>query len=134
MKKNNNERKLTVLGKETALEGMLQFTDDLHILGSFSGAIDAKGFLLVGKDAVCKTDYIKAASIIIEGTVHGTLTAADRIEMKPGCAVYGDITASRIKIADDVLFEGAVTMIQDTALVENSLFSIQTSQLKQKLQ
>ncbi len=133
MKKNEKERKLTVLGKETVFEGMLQFTEDLHIQGAFSGAIDAQGFLLIEKDAVCKTNYIKAASITVEGTVYGSLTAADRIEMKAGSAVYGDITAARIKIADDVSFEGAVNMIRDTSLAENSLFSMQTNQLKQKL-
>ncbi|MGP1576253.1 MAG: bactofilin family protein [Treponema sp.] len=133
MKKIYKEKKLTVLGKETSFEGLLNFTDDLHILGTFSGAIDAQGVLVIGKEAVCKTQYIRAASIIIEGTVHGTLTAADRVEMKSGSTVHGNVTAARIKIADGVAFEGAVRMIRDSAITENNLFSMQPAQLKENL-
>ena len=133
MKKIDKEKKLTVLGKETVFDGFLKFTEDLHIQGSFSGAIDAQGFLLIEKGAVCRTQYIRAASIIIEGTVYGSVTAADKIELRTGSMVRGDVRAARIKIADGVSFEGAVHMIQDTAGAENSLFSLQPDQLKQKL-
>ena len=44
MKKIDKEKKLTVLGKETVFDGFLKFTEDLHIQGTFSGAIDAQGF------------------------------------------------------------------------------------------
>lgn len=133
MKKIDKEKKLTVLGKETVFDGFLKFTEDLHIQGAFSGAIDAQGFLQIEKGAVCRTQYIRAASIIIEGTVYGSVTAADKIEMRTGCVVRGDVRAARIKIADGVSFEGAVQMIRDTAGVEGSLFSIQPGRLKQKL-
>ena len=130
MKKIDKEKKLTVLGKETVFDGFLKFTEDLHIQGTFSGAIDAQGFLLIEKGAVCKTQYIRAASIVIEGTVYGSLTAADKIEMKVGSVVHGDV---HIKIADNVSFEGAVQMIRDNAGIEGSLFSMHPEQLKQKL-
>ena len=133
MKKADKEKKLTVLGKETVFDGFLKFTEDLHIQGSFSGAIDAQGFLLIEKGAVCRTQYIRAASIIVEGTVYGSLTAADKIEMRTGSVVRGDIRAARIKIADGVSFEGALHMIRDTSGVDSSLFSMQPEQLKQKL-
>ena len=133
MKKIDKEKKLTVLGKETVFDGFLKFTEDLHIQGAFSGAIDAQGFLLIEKGAVCKTQYIRAASIIIEGTVYGSITAADKIELRTGSVVRGDVRAARIKIADGVSFEGAVHMIRDAAGAENSLFSLQPDQLKQKL-
>ena len=133
MRKIDKEKKLTVLGKETVFDGFLKFTEDLHIQGSFSGAIDAQGFLLIEKDAVCKTQYIRAASITIEGTVYGSLTAADKIEMRTGSVVHGDVRAARIKIADGVSFEGAVHMIRDTSGIDTQLFSMHPDQLKQKL-
>jgi len=133
MRKIDREKKLTVLGKETVFDGLLKFSEDLHIQGRFSGAIDAQGFLLIEKGAVCKTQYIRAASIIIEGTVYGSLTAADKIEMRAGSVVHGNVRAARIKIADDVSFEGAVEMIRDTAALDNNLFSMSPDQIKQKL-
>ncbi|WP_315449790.1 polymer-forming cytoskeletal protein, partial [uncultured Treponema sp.] len=96
MKKIDKEKKLTVLGKETVFDGFLKFSEDLHIQGTFSGAIDAQGFLLIEKGAVCKTQYIRAASIVIEGTVYGSLMAADKIVMKVGSVVHGDVHAARI--------------------------------------
>ena len=133
MKKIDKEKKLTVLGKETVFDGLLKFTEDLHIQGVFSGAIDAQGFLLIEKGAVCRTQYIRAASIIVEGTVYGSLTAADKIEMKTGSVVHGNVRAARIKIADGVSFEGSVQMIRDASAVDTNLFSAHPDQLKQKL-
>jgi len=133
MRKINKEKKLTVLGKETEFDGFLKFTEDLHIQGTFSGAIDAQGSLLIEKGALCKTRSIKAASIIVEGTVYGSLTAADKIEMRSGSVVRGDVRAARVKIADGVSFEGSVHMIGDTSGLDVNLFSMYPKQLKQKL-
>lgn len=133
MKKIDKENQTTVFGKETMFDGFLRFTDNLHIRGSFSGSIDAQGFLWIEKDAVCKTQYIKASSIIIEGVVYGSLTAADKIEMRTGSVVHGDIHAARIKIADGVSFEGAVEMVRDNGELGGNLFSMRPDQLKQKL-
>lgn len=133
MKKIDREGRTTVLGKETAFDGFLKFTDNLRIQGAFSGSIDADGFLWIEKSAVCKTQYIKAASIIVEGVVHGQLTAADKIEIRAGSVVRGDLHAARIKIADGVSFEGAVEMMRDDAELGGTLFAMPPEQLKQKL-
>lgn len=133
MKKIDKEKKTTVLGKETVFDGCLKFTENLHIQGAFSGSIDAQGLLLIEKSAVCKTQYIKAASIVVEGIVYGPLTAADKIEIKTGSIVHGDLHAARIKIADGVSFEGSVEMLRDDAEFDVNLFSMQPEQFKQKL-
>ncbi len=112
------ERDVTVFGEETRFEGVLRFTEELHIAGTFDGTIDAQGTLVVKKGAVCKADYIKAASIIVEGSVTGDVTAGDRIEMRSGSSVRGNITASRLKIADGVSFEGSVEMIRSTGKID----------------
>lgn len=134
MKKNNRHREkpTTILGKETYFEGILKFSETLRIDGKFSGAIDAQGVLVISKNAECRVQYVKAASIIVEGSVAGSLSAADRIELKPDCSVRGDLTANRIKIEDKVSFEGAVKMIQNNNFAEKNLFSIKPEQLKEQ--
>ena len=134
MKKKNKgrERPVTILGKETVFDGVLKFSDTLRIDGKFSGAIDAQGALIVSKGAECRVQYARAASVV-EGSVIGAITAADKIELKPESSVRGDITAGRIKIADKVLFEGSVKMIQSSGFAEKNLFSIQSDQLKDQL-
>lgn len=115
MSKNNEkeqELSTTVLGKETIFIGDLEFTDNLCIQGKFEGTIDAKGSLIIDKSAECKVDHISASSITVDGKVLGNINAADKLEMKTGSEVRGNIKTSKLRIADGVLFEGQVEMIR----------------------
>jgi len=127
----DKERDVTVFGLKTKFRGVLKFTEELHIAGSFDGTIDAQGALVIKKGASCTADYIKAASIILEGSVQGNLTAGDRIEMRSGSIVRGNITASRLRIADGVSFEGSVEMIRNNTDID--LFSTRSEVLKEQI-
>lgn len=126
------ERDLTILGEKTRFHGILKFSEDLQIAGKFDGTINATGNLVVRKGASCTADYIRAASIVVEGTVQGDMTAGDRVDMHAGSTVRGNVTASRLKIADGVSFEGSVEMIR--ASQEGfDLFSSRSDFLKSQL-
>jgi len=125
------ERDITVFGPQTKFNGTLSFTEELHIAGTFKGSIDARGELVIKKGANCETDHVRAASIIVEGSIQGDLTAADRLEMKSGSKVRGNISASRLKIADGVSFEGSVEMLRQT--VDVDVFSARPDILKESL-
>jgi cytoskeletal protein CcmA (bactofilin family) len=127
----DKERDITVFGEKTKFRGVLRFTEELHIAGSFDGTIDAQGALTIKKGAACTVDYIKAASIVLEGSVQGNLTAGDRIEMRTGSSVRGNVSASRLRIADGVSFEGSVDMIRNN--VDIDLFSTRSDILKNQL-
>jgi len=125
------ERDITVFGEKTKFNGVLRFTEELHIAGTFDGTIDAQGALVIKKGAVCRADYVKAASIVLEGSVQGDLTAGDRIEMRSGSSVRGNITASRLRIAEGVSFEGSVEMIRTNSDID--LFSTRSDVLKNQI-
>jgi len=125
------DKDITVFGEQTRFEGVLRFTEELHIAGTFDGTIDAQGTLVIKKGAVCKSDYIKAASIVVEGSVTGDVTAGDRIEMRTGSFVRGNITTSRLKIYDGVSFEGSVEMIRSSSTID--LFAGRAEVLKDSL-
>ncbi len=125
------ERNVTVFGEKTKFNGTLRFTDELHIEGSFTGTIDAQGALVLKKGSTCQADFVRAASIVIEGSVQGDLTAGDRIEMKTGSSVRGNITASKLRIADGVSFEGSVEMIRSGSDID--LFSTRSDTLKSQI-
>nr|WP_253730213.1 hypothetical protein [Treponema sp. OMZ 790] len=61
------------------------------------------------------------------------LSAADKVDLKSGCSVKGDITAGKLRIADKVSFEGSVRMIKNTGVPEKHFFSIKSEQLKEQL-
>ena len=133
MKNNDKIKNTTVLGKETVFNGVLKFSDDLYIEGKFTGAIDAKGNLYIAKGAVCEVQYIKATTIFVEGIVHGSITAVGDVELKPYSTVVGDIMATRLKIADNVLFDGAIHMASNTQAIKEDVFSLDISQFRQEL-
>lgn len=126
------ERDITVFGKKTAFRGVLKFSEELHIAGKFEGSIESKGTLVISKDAVCSVDHIRVASITVEGSVAGDISAVDRIEMKTGSSVKGNVSAARLRIADGVSFEGSVDMV--TAAESVDIFTMRSDLLKNRLQ
>lgn len=125
------EREVTVFGEKTRFRGTLKFTEELHIAGQFEGTIDATGALVIKKGATCTADRVKAASIVVDGVVNGPMTAGDRIEMRSGSTVHGNVTASRLRIADGVAFDGSVEMIRNNGEID--LFSTRSDVLKRQL-
>ena len=103
----------TTLGRETTFAGTLRFKDSLRIKGKFEGEIDAMGRLLIDTDAVVNARRIRATNIVVGGTVHGDIEAADRLEMLPSAKVYGNVRTAKLRIADGVVFEGKCEMIRD---------------------
>ena len=124
-------KNLTVFGQETEFEGVLEFSDELIITGKFKGTIRATGELEIDKSAVCDVDTIDASSIVISGKLNGNLNASERVEICAGSKVKGDIKTARIRIDDDVEFEGQVTMLDTVPDVD--LFSVASSEYKQTL-
>lgn len=125
------KKNLTVFGQETDFNGILEFTDNLVITGKFTGEIKATGDLEIEKTAVCKVDKMSANSITISGKVTGEITAPERVEMCSGSSVHGNVTTGRIRIADDVDFEGQISMIESVPDV--NLFSVASDEYKQAL-
>lgn len=127
----NESKNLTVFGQETEFEGVLEFSDELIITGKFKGTIRATGDLEIDKTAVCEADSIDANSIVISGRVKGDLNAVERVEICSGSKVKGDIKTARIRIADDVEFEGQVTMLDSVPDVD--LFTVASDEYKQAM-
>ncbi len=121
----------TILGSETDFDGKLEFRDNLKINGRFTGTITSDGNLEIDRAAVCTVDKMAAKAIVISGTVNGNIEASERIEMCSGSKVKGNIVTARLRIADDVEFEGQVTMLDKEPEVD--LFSVASDEYKQSL-
>jgi cytoskeletal protein CcmA (bactofilin family) len=130
---NDNEKhNITVFGTETEFDGVLEFKDRLVITGKFTGKINAPtGDLEIAKNAECNVESINVNSLVISGNVKGNLNAAERIEICSGSSVNSDITTARLRISNNVDFNGQVTMIEDEPDID--LFSVASSEYKQAL-
>ena len=127
----NTNGNLTVFGQETEFDGVLDFTDNLVITGKFHGTIKATGDLEIDKSAVCDVDTISASSVIISGQVKGNVEAKNHIELCSGSHVKGDLTAAKLRIADNVEFEGKISMIEQSPDLD--IFSVASDEFKKSL-
>ena len=123
---------VVIFGNSTSFNGFLRFKESLCIQGKFKGTIEASGALIVDKGAVVEADHISVSSLVVYGTVVGAVHAIDKIDLFPGAEVRGDLTASRLRIADGVLFEGQCSMTGISKDVE--IFSRPTEEIKAELQ
>lgn len=122
---------VTIFGQETEFEGTLEFTDSLIITGKFKGTINATGSLNIEKSAQCTVDSIVAESIVVSGSVNGNIDGKERVELCSGSKVKGDIKTARLRIADNVEFEGQVAMLDEVP--EQDLFSVASEEYKKAL-
>ncbi|MDR2517491.1 MAG: polymer-forming cytoskeletal protein [Spirochaetaceae bacterium] len=118
-------------GSGTNFNGVLHFSETLCIQGKFTGTIEARGALIVDRGAVVEADHIAVNSLTVYGTVSGAVNAVDKIDMMSGAQVHGDVMAARLRIADEVLFEGRCTMVQTEDEVD--IFSRSTEEIKAEL-
>lgn len=95
----------TVIGPDTQIKGEMVFEHNACILGKFEGRIVAKGRLEIGDTALCKAS-LDAQAIIVEGQVEGDILAREKLELRAGATVTGDIVATRLTVAEGASFVG----------------------------
>lgn len=128
---NKENENLTVFGSDTEFDGVLEFTDSVVITGKFHGTINASGNLEIEKNAICNVDNMKAQSVVISGQVTGNVEGKERIELCSGSKVKGDLTSARLRIADNVEFDGKVSMIDE--IPSTGIFAVGSQEFKNSL-
>ena len=99
----------SILGSGSHFSGNVKVQGNLRIDGEFEGDINCRETLEVGKSGVLKgTLTVKNASIA--GRVFGNITATERIELKAGSHLEGDLVTKRLVIDEGVFFEGNCRM------------------------
>lgn len=91
------------------MNGELQFDDTFRIDGHFSGAIRAKGDLVVGEGGVVEAE-VEARRIFISGVVRGSVRALERLEITAQGRVYAELVTPSLSVEDGAFFEGRCSM------------------------
>lgn len=102
----------THLGRGTRVSGKLHFESPARIDGQVDGEIKASD-LTIGENAMVKA-RINAASIVINGTTTGEITAKHRLEVRPTAKVSGNITAAILVVHEGATFDGNCAMGRGT--------------------
>ena len=104
------ERDLVNIGKSVVIKGELSGSEDLTIEGHVEGKIELKDHLLtIGPNGRIKAQ-IFAKTVIVLGEVNGNVSASEKVEIRDGGSVDGDIVSPRVAIAEGAHFRGSVDM------------------------
>jgi cytoskeletal protein CcmA (bactofilin family) len=101
---------MTHIGESTVFDGDLTCDEDVTIDGRLTGNILVRAATLVVSRTGRLESTIRAARVVVHGTVQGTISAGERIELTPSAVVTGDLSAALIVIADGAQLNGHVDM------------------------
>jgi cytoskeletal protein CcmA (bactofilin family) len=101
-------RNLQCLGASLTVKGEISGDEDLQIDGKVEGQVSLRGRrLTVGRTGQL-TSEVTAGEVVVYGKVSGNVHARDRVEIKAGGDVTGDILTARISIEDGADFKGRI--------------------------
>jgi cytoskeletal protein CcmA (bactofilin family) len=101
---------MTHIGQSVVFDGELTSDEDLRFDGTLKGHLRLRdATLTIGENAMVEAD-IRARQVFVHGTVHGSISATERIELTAAAKVKGSLTAERVVIADGARFNGGVDM------------------------
>ena len=81
-----------------------------HIVGNITEASESKATLVIDKDGVLTGD-LHYTNLIVAGTIEGTITVDEKIEVYPGALIRGDIHYKSIDIHPDARVNGLLTCV-----------------------
>jgi cytoskeletal protein CcmA (bactofilin family) len=98
------------IGKSVIIKGELTGSEDLTIEGQVEGKIELRqNVLTIGANGKIKAQIV-AKVVVVQGEVHGNITATERVEIRESGSVEGDVGAPRVAIADGAHFRGSIDM------------------------
>ena len=104
------ERDVVNIGKSVVIKGELNGSEDLTIEGQVEGKIELKEHALtIGPNGKIKAQVF-AKSVIVLGEVNGNVIATEKVDIRDGGSVDGDIVSPRVAIAEGAHFRGSVDM------------------------
>ena len=104
------ERDIVNIGKSVVIKGELNGSEDLTIEGHVEGRIELKDHVLtIGPNGKIKAQVF-AKAVIVLGEVNGNVTASEKVDIRDGGSVDGDIISPRVAIAEGAHFRGSVDM------------------------
>ncbi len=105
---------VSTIGKNITIHGDVTGTEALHVEGTVQGAIRLEGaYLNIGPDA--KVQTIIAREVVVRGSVNGPVNVTDRIDIRSGGSVVGDVAAHSVSIEEGAYFKGSIDMRRQEA-------------------
>jgi len=107
----SQERRVAAwIGGSILIEGNIISSEDTTIAGSVEGDITVQQHTLVIAAEGRIRGNVAAGAVVVHGEVTGNITAEWKLELHETASVAGNITASRLTIAEGAVLEGRLRM------------------------
>jgi cytoskeletal protein CcmA (bactofilin family) len=95
----------TIIGRDTEFVGALSGPGHVLVRGVVRGDSVLAGSVTVAEGGQW-LGALRAADIVVAGSIDGDVSAADRIEIRPTARIRGSVSAGRIAIGQGAVVEG----------------------------
>ena len=117
-------RDVTNLGPGLTLKGELTGQEDVYLDCKIEGPVNFGGNrVTIGRSSVVEGDVV-AREAVLHGRLSGDLRAHDRVEVKKGGALVGDLVTGRISIEEGAYFKGHIEVDPSNKPLKADLGSI----------
>lgn len=99
----------SVVAHTTAWIGNLESSGSLHIHGRVEGSLTAREDVFVAEEGDVDAT-IEAATVIVAGSVRGTIHCRERFEVLPRGRIAGDVRAPVIAVHEGAAIAGTISM------------------------
>jgi cytoskeletal protein CcmA (bactofilin family) len=97
------------LGAGTSYTGKLNFQGSVRVDGNFTGEVESKGTLVIGKDAQVEGE-IKVGQMIVSGRIEGEIVASEKVVLHKTANLVGSLKTPVLVIEEGAVLEGQITM------------------------
>lgn len=101
-----------LIGSGTAIRGDIRFKGGLRIDGSVCGSViaeEGEPSMLVLSESARIEGEVRAAHLVVNGTIVGPVQADELLEMQPCAQVTGEIRYRAIEMHHGAVLDGAMT-------------------------
>lgn len=108
-----------VIGETMRIKGEIYSRDDLQVNGEVQGKLESESRLTVGPSGKADAS-IRAAEVVVGGAVKGNVEAIQRIVLRKGANLVGDVKTAGIVIEDGAYFKGGIDIARPEDAVKSS--------------
>ncbi len=112
---NEHQRPLdmSVIGASMRVVGHMHSTSVVTVAGTVLGTVSSDNQVFVAKGGRVEGD-VQAREVVLNGEVHGSVDARERLEIQASAVVHGDLHAPRLIMLEGAVVDAHVSMAESS--------------------
>ena len=104
---------VSVIGANMRVFGCVHSTSAVRVEGTVLGTVSADNQVVVTKGGRVEGG-VKAREVVLNGEVHGSVDARERLEIQASAVVHGDLHAPRLMLLEGAVVDGDVCIAESS--------------------